>query len=130
MRVVGVAEQDILVGDPIRHIYKHCYELWHGEFPNVHYLDHDGWAGREKVVPSQTAVIKYSDRGKILRTGTWSDASAGDPVTEDHLYTVYEQAEYMLNIPTLKGHKHAGMTAFAKNHFGSQTREDAKHLHG
>jgi hypothetical protein len=130
VRIVGVAQQNIYVGDPIRHIYKHCYDLWRAEFPNVHYLDHDGWAQREKVVPSQSAVIKYSDRGTILRTGTWSDASAGDPVTEDHLYTVFEEAEYLLNVPTLKGHKHAGITAFAKNHFGSHTREDAKHLHG
>ncbi len=36
----------------------------------------------------------------------------------------------MLNIPTLKAHKHAGATMLAKNHFGSHTRNDAKHLHG
>jgi hypothetical protein len=29
----------------------------------------------------------------------------------------------------LKGHKRAGMTMFAKNHFGSHTRADASHLH-
>jgi hypothetical protein len=121
----GVPQSDIWIGDPMRHIYKHCYDLWHPEFPNVHYLDHDGWSQREKAIPSQTAVIRYSDRGSVLRTGIGS----GDTVRQDYLYTVFEQTEYLINIPTLKGHKHAGMTAFAKNHFGSQTRDGASHLH-
>jgi len=129
VNVVGVAQQDIYIGDPIHHIYKHCYDLWHPEFPDIHYLDHNGWADREKVIPSETAIVKYSDRGTVLREGTWSDATAGAPVTEDHLYTIFEEAEYLLNVPTLKAHKHAGITLFAKNHFGSQTRNDAKHLH-
>jgi hypothetical protein len=130
VNVAGVAQEEIWVGDPLRHIYKHCYDMWHAEFPDIHYLDHDGWGGREKMVPSQTAVITYSDRGSVLREGTWSDASVGDTVWNDYLYTIFENAEYMINIPTLKGHKHAGITAFPKNHFGSHTREDAKHLHG
>jgi hypothetical protein len=36
----------------------------------------------------------------------------------------------MLNIPMLKGHKRAGMTMFAKNHFGSSSRRSATHVHG
>jgi hypothetical protein len=35
----------------------------------------------------------------------------------------------MINVPTLKGHKRAGMTIFAKNHFGSHIRGNASHLH-
>jgi len=129
--VAGVPQELIYVGDPMKHIYRHCYELWHTEFPDVHYLDNsETHHGREKVVPSSTAIVKYSDRGAVLRTGTWEDATAGDPVTQDYLYTIFTEAEYILNIPTLKGHKHAGITAFAKNHFGSHTRSDAKHLHG
>jgi hypothetical protein len=50
-------------------------------------------------------------------------------IWHDNLYTIYEDAEYMINIPQLKGHMRAGMTMFAKNHFGSQTRGDASHLH-
>jgi len=125
--VVGVNQQDIYVGDPMKHIYKHLYDAWHGEFPNVHYLDNGGYEslGRESVVPSTTAVIHYSDRGTILVT------DPGDqPVNRDYLYTVFEDAEYLINIPMLKGHMRAGMTMFAKNHFGSQTRVDASHLHG
>ena len=127
VNVVGVKQGDIYVGDPLKHIYKHLYDVWHGEFPNVHYLDNGGYTslGRESVVPSTTAVIHYSDRGAILRTDPGED-----PVYQDYLYTVFEDAEYLINIPMLKGHKRAGVTMFAKNHFGSQTRLDASHLHG
>jgi hypothetical protein len=131
VNVVGVQEQNIYVGDPMRHIYKHSYDLWHGTFPNIHYLDHDGYTnlGREKVVEGSTAIIYYSDRGKVLREGKLSDATYGKPIYSDSLYTIFETADYLINIPTLKGHKRAGITAFAKNHFGSQIRAGAGHLH-
>ncbi|MEJ2355892.1 MAG: DUF362 domain-containing protein [candidate division WOR-3 bacterium] len=45
------------------------------------------------------------------------------------MYTIFEEADYIINIPSLKGHLHAGMTLFAKNHFGSNTRGGAYHLH-
>ncbi|HSR16449.1 MAG TPA: DUF362 domain-containing protein [Ignavibacteriaceae bacterium] len=129
VNVVGVAQQDIYVGDPMKHIYKHIYDLWHPEFPNIHYLDYNNNSIRERVIASTTDIIKYSDRGDQLRNGNFGDAYDGDPVTEDYLYTIFEQAEYMINIPTLKGHKRAGITMFAKNHFGSQTRSSAVHMH-
>jgi hypothetical protein len=130
VNVVGVAEEDIYIGDPMKHIYKHCYDLWYAEYPNVHYLDYDQTTyGREKVSDSGTATIDYSDRGTVLHEGTWEDATAGTPILTDNLYSIFETMDYMINVPTLKGHKRAGMTAFAKNHFGSHTRSDAKHLH-
>ncbi len=133
VHVVGIAQRDIYIGDPIRNTYKHCYDLWRSEFPNVHYLSHDNFSslGREQMVASTTARIKYSDKGTILREDVWDALSLGGgaPVTSDYLYTVFENAEYILNIPVLKGHKRAGVTMFAKNHFGSQTRPDASHLH-
>ena len=126
VHVGGVAQGNIYVGDPLKHIYKHLYDAWHGEFPNVHYLDNSGYTnlGREVVVPSTTATITYSDHGTVLAT------DPGDiPVTMDHLYTISDQADYVINIPMLKGHERAGMTMFAKNNFGSQTQVDASHLH-
>ncbi len=119
VNVVGVDQGDIYVGDPMKHIYKHLYDVWHGEFPNVHYLDHGdfGYLGREKADVSTTATISYSDKKTIL------------PVSSDYLYAIFEQAEYVLNIPMLKGHQRAGMSMFAKNHFGSQTEAYASQLH-
>jgi hypothetical protein len=126
--VAGVPQTGIYVGDPMKHVYKHCYDLWHSSFPNVHYLDVDGYTnlGRERAERSTTAKIQYSDRGTVLK----SNGTSGTPVLEDYLYKVLEDAEYMLNIPMLKGHKRAGATMFAKNHFGSHTRSSAAHLHG
>ena len=130
VNVVEVPQDKIYIGDPMKHIYKHCYDMWHSEFPNVHYMDYNySTLGREKFTASATAKIYYSDRGAKLRTGNFSDAYAGSPVTQDYLYTIFEEAEYILNIPMLKGHRRAGVTMFAKNHFGSNTRSSAVHLH-
>ncbi|MBN2412950.1 DUF362 domain-containing protein [candidate division KSB1 bacterium] len=130
VNVVGVPENMIYVGDPLKHIYKYMYELWHSEFPNIHYLDYSyNNLGREKVVKSSKPVIFYADKGEVLNTGSWNDPFGGEPVYEDFLYTIFQDMEYMLNIPTLKGHKRAGVTMFAKNHFGSHCRNDASHLH-
>ena len=132
VNVVGVAQNDIYIGDPMRNTYKHCYDMWHSEFPDIHYVSHDDYTklGREQLVADTVPGIFYSDRGKILRTNVWdTNRLGGDTVKSDCFFTVFEQAEYLINIPMLKGHKRAGMTMFAKNHFGSNTRSDASHLH-
>ena len=130
VNVVGVPQDKIYIGDPMKHIYKHCYDMWHSEFTDVHYMDYSySTLGREKFTASTSAKIYYSDRGAKLRTGNFSDAYAGSPVTQDYLYTIFDEAEYILNIPMLKGHRRAGVTMFAKNHFGSNTRSSAVHLH-
>jgi hypothetical protein len=117
--VAGVAQSDIWVGDPMKHIYKHSYDLLHPEFPSVHYLDHNNVSLRERALHGTTALIHYSDHGTILYlTGGL-----------DTLYQIFEDAEYLISLPMLKGHLRAGITAFAKNHFGSHTRESASHLH-
>jgi hypothetical protein len=116
---VGVPQNKIYVGDPMKKIYQDNFTMWHNEFPDVHYLDYNSnQMGRERVIPSTTAKIVYSDSKTVMTT-------AG----EDFLYTIFEDMDYMINIPTMKGHKHAGVTMFAKNHFGSHTRSGANHLH-
>jgi hypothetical protein len=130
VNVVGVAQEDIYIGDPMKHMYKDDYEKWHGEFPSVNYLDIDrSTLGRTRVEKSSTAIIDYSDRGDVLRSGDWNDATKGSPIESDFLYTIFEDMEYMINLPTMKGHVRGGVTMFAKNHFGSHTRESALHLH-
>ncbi|MFO7447378.1 MAG: DUF362 domain-containing protein [Ignavibacteriaceae bacterium] len=132
VNVVEVSQNDIYIGDPMRNTYKHCYDMWHAEFPDVHYLSHDDYSalGREQFAASTTAKVLYSDKGEVLRENVWdANRPGGNPVTDDYLYQIFEDAEYLLNVPMLKGHKRAGMTMFAKNHFGSHTRADASHLH-
>ena len=135
VNVVGVAQTDIYIGDPMKHIYKHLYDVWHGEFPNIHYLDNSySTLGREKVSSSSTAIIHYSDKGTVLRTQSmYSNQTKNNrPVLKDSLYFIFQTADYVLNIPQLKGHQRAGLTLFAKNHFGSQIPDstgNADYLH-
>ncbi|HOT97555.1 MAG TPA: DUF362 domain-containing protein [bacterium] len=121
VRTVGVAEMDIFVGDPMKHIYKHCYDLWYAEFPRVNYVDHDYGSekGRCKMTSEAAPSIFYSDKGKVL----------GSEARSDKLYSIFDDIEYLINIPTMKAHSFAGVTMFAKNHFGSHTRSSANHLH-
>lgn len=118
----GIRQEDISVGDPLKHLYKHVYDLWHGEFPNITYIDYRGAYGRTKPVYGSQVSIYYSDRGTVLRENSI-------PVTGDYYPTALMNATYLINIAAFKGHARAGVTFCAKNHFGSQSRSSASHLH-
>jgi hypothetical protein len=45
------------------------------------------------------------------------------------LPTVITEADYLINIPAFKAHARGGVTLTAKNHFGSNLRSGASHLH-
>ncbi len=113
VNVVGVDQEDISVGDPISHIFGHNYEAWVTEFPDVLYLDKSSTRfGRTLVTPTEKDLIFYSDKTQ-----------------SDKLYDFIENADYMINVANLKPHGRAGITLNAKNHFGSQGRPSAFHLH-
>lgn len=132
VNIVGVSQTDIVVGDPLKTIYKHSFDLLSGEFPNVTYLDRNYGSERNRTQSVYTTdpVIHYSDRGTVMHVGDWNDPNIGPPTENDRLVTILQDCEYLLNIPTMKGHKRAGITMFAKNHFGSHGRSNAVHLHG
>jgi hypothetical protein len=115
---VGIAQQQIFIGDPISHVYKHNYDVWHGEFPDVHYIDKSANFDRTVIHEGDTAAIGYSDMG----------SSMPDALT-DKLFKEITDAAYMINIANLKPHLRAGVTLCAKNHFGSHSRSSAEHLH-
>jgi hypothetical protein len=111
----------------MKNIYKHQYDIWNAEYPDVNYLGNDiHYAnifestlinnGRTPVVIGAEPVIAYSDQSVMT---DWLD----------RFYTIVEEADYMINIPALKAHARAGITLTAKNHFGTQTRSGADHLH-
>ncbi|MEE9432247.1 MAG: DUF362 domain-containing protein [Melioribacteraceae bacterium] len=114
----GVQQENIFVGDPMKFLYNNSFDLWESQFPNVHYISNDGGSGREQALPTANNVVFYSDKGNEM-----SDA------VSDKIYTVMNDADYLINVPTLKAHARAGVTLFAKNHFGSHTRNSAEHLH-
>jgi hypothetical protein len=128
----GVLQEDIYIGDPIKNVYQHLFNMWKKEFPNINILGNDIFytdakekrplnlaaTGRIPVVPSVEDLIYYSDKGTVM-----------DEAISDKLYTIYENAEYLINIASLKAHACGGITLCTKNHFGSQTRSGANHLH-
>ena len=129
--ICGIPQENISVGDPQRDIQNEYWDIWHFEFPNVKYICYKGGQERTKSVAGTDTTIFYSDRGAILRAGSsdWTDMSAGISIIGDKLYTVLEQADYMINVAALKVHERGGMTLLAKCNFGSQTRSDSKHMH-
>ena len=110
---IGVTQADISVGDPMTDICGHNYEVWFAEFPDVVYTGKFAAIhGRTLVKPTEKDLLFYSDKTK-----------------SDKLYDVIENADYLINVANLKPHMSAGISLTAKNHFGSQARTNAAHLH-
>ncbi|MCK4750460.1 MAG: DUF362 domain-containing protein, partial [Bacteroidales bacterium] len=117
----GVPQENIYVGDPIAHIFKDIYDQIVALFPDVIYVDRThSDLGRTKLNEADEPAIEWSDKGDEM-TGAGTD----------YLYSEMENADYLINLATLKAHARAGVTLTAKNHFGSHTRGDdgAWHLH-
>ena len=122
----GVRQENIAVGDPMKHMYKHVFDMWHNEFPNILYLDSDARLGRTAPISTSRPVIFYSDRGTVLRDG----GTTGSAVVSDYLPTVMTEATYLIVIPAMKAHSRAGVSLCGKIHFGSNLVGSATHLHG
>ncbi len=114
----GVPQANIYVGDPMCDIYNHIYNVLHGEFPNVKYVTSWGLNNRYNLTASAQTGITYSDGGTVITE-----------LNSHKLYVEMMEADYLLNIPTMKGHRWAGTTYFAKNHFGSNTAGHSWELH-
>ncbi len=110
---MGIDQTDIAVGDPMTDICGHNYEVWSAEFPHVTYTGKfSDKFGRTLIKPTEKDLLFYSDKTQ-----------------SDKLYDVLENADYLINVACLKPHMSAGISLTAKNHFGSQARENASHLH-
>jgi hypothetical protein len=106
VNVVGAAESDITIGDPICLWCNEFYNMIQPDFPNVRFLDYLGYYGRTEITYSSVPFY-------------WSTSKA-DGMTQDYVLQSYVDAEYFINLASLKGHyNQAGITVCAKNHFGS-----------
>ena len=106
VNIVGVAESDITIGDPVCLWCNEFYDMIQPDFPNVRYLDYLGYNNRTKY--KKSTVPFY-----------WSTSRA-DGKTQDYVLQSYVDAEYFINLASLKGHyNQAGITVCAKNHYGS-----------
>jgi hypothetical protein len=122
----GIKQENISLGDPMKHMYKHFYDMLHNEFPNVIYIDSDARLGRTNPVSTKSAVVYYSDRGTVLKEG----GTTGNAFTADQLPDVITNANYLVVIPAMKAHSRAGVSLCGKIHFGSNLIGSATHLHG
>jgi hypothetical protein len=113
VNVAGVDQKDIYIGDPMVHTYGFLCDIWRAEFPDINIVDRlNTNFGRTLIKPTETEVLHFSDK------------SGGDK-----LFDVIETADYLINIANFKPHERNGVTFTAKNHFGSQARNSAMHLH-
>lgn len=99
---VGVAQTDIILGDPYREFRQEYRDLVMSKYPNVRYVDGRGANGINQTVPSAAEVLVFSDK-KLKST----------------LPQQYLSATYIINMPCLKTHNEGGITLIAKNHQGS-----------
>jgi uncharacterized membrane protein YphA (DoxX/SURF4 family) len=115
----GVRQDMIYVGDSMKEMYEDEYRKYHSEFPDVHYLSKTGTGyGRTLVKESSRDMLFYSDKGTVMTQAV-----------KDKIYDVLENAEYLISLSAMKGHHAAGISLCTKNHFGTQFREQALHLH-
>ncbi|MBL7154141.1 MAG: DUF362 domain-containing protein [Phycisphaerae bacterium] len=106
VNIVGVAQSDITIGDPICLWCNEFYNMIHPDFPEVRYVDYAGYYNRTKM--QKSSVPFY-----------WSTSRAAGK-SQDYMLKSYADAEYLINLASLKGHYNvAGITLCAKNHYGS-----------
>jgi Domain of unknown function (DUF362) len=109
--VVGVKQEDITVSDTLAYLVNEYYQILHGAFPKVQYVDYAGKFGRIKA--SFSTVPLY-----------WSNRPEGK--SADYLPACFADADYIVNFATLKAHGGTGVTLCGKNHFGSLVRWPAQ----
>ena len=116
VNVVGVAQQDISIGDPGRIMPGFIYNRVHPQFPDVCYLASNGGLGRTAAEFSSVPLY-------------WSTpASAGK--RQDFLPKSFAEADYFINFAILKSHDQGGITLCGKNLYGSLIRNPDTTLQG
>jgi hypothetical protein len=111
VHAAGVPQRDISVGDPLCLFPNQYWDPLHREFPDVHYLDHDG--GNANFPRTR---VQYSSAPFY-----WSSRPPG--VTRDYVPVSYVESKYLINMANMKSHAVAGVTLCAKNHIGSLIRK-------
>ena len=117
-----VPQDKIYIGDPIADIYNYMVDKFSAEFPDIRYCSKRTITGRTKITAGAEAGIFYSDKGIVM----------DDTIVlkgKHNFFTEMMEADYLLNVPAMKGHRWGGVTMFAKNHFGSNITDGSYQLH-
>ena len=105
----GVPAENITFYDATRLVPSTIYDKCKAVYPGVNFEDWDGGQGRKKVQKQTGHQIRWS-QDLTLEPG------GGNPT---YLPTCAAQADYLINLGSLKGHNLAGVTLVGKNLFGS-----------
>lgn len=114
----NVPETNIYIGDPMCDIFNHIYNVLHDEFSEVNYVSSKGLNNRYSLTESTEVGLTFSDNGSVITE-----------ISSHKFYVEMMDADYLLNIPTMKGHEWGGVTFFAKNHFGSNSAGQSWEMH-
>jgi uncharacterized protein (DUF362 family) len=98
----GVPQEMVSVVEPSRHITDALYDLCHGAYPGVRFVDQDGGGGREAATYVDQAIPYSVDNGRLARG----------------IATEIVRADYLINMALLKGHVGQGVTLCGKNWYG------------
>jgi hypothetical protein len=120
----GVPQQNIYIGDPMCDIYNHLYNKFVAEFPKINYATQYKLKNRYQLSRSNEVGISYSDHSSVLT----NDVSLNFYGTHSFFKEMMD-ASYLINVPAMKGHRWAGITLCAKNHFGSNSSGGSWSLH-
>jgi hypothetical protein len=116
VRVAGVNQADITIGDPGRIMPNFYYNIVHQRFPDVCYMASYGGLGRTE---STFSNVEFH----------WS-TSAANGKRQDYIPRSFAEADYMINFAILKSHDSGGITVCGKNHYGSLLRNPDRTLRG
>jgi hypothetical protein len=113
-----IPQKNIYIGDPMADIWNTLYNKFVTEFPDINYVSRRNVTGRLKITPSSEVGIYYSDKGTVMKD-----------IKTHKFFKEMMDASYLINVPTMKGHRWGGVTFFAKNHFGSNITDGSWQLH-
>ncbi len=99
----GVRPEDITVCEPSRYLTDQLYNLCHGEFPDVHFVDNVGEQGRTKCEFYDNAIPFTAGKGE----------------KQKGLAKCIVDADYVINSALLKIHTGPGVTLTGKNWYGA-----------
>ncbi|HEY9123432.1 MAG TPA: DUF362 domain-containing protein [Bacteroidales bacterium] len=108
----GVAQSDIIIGEPMSHVYKSMADIVWPMYPKVIIIDKDDKTSLGRTTSSGwvSNAIVWSDKGKVMPSA----------INDDMMQEMYD-ADYLINISALKAHARSGVSLSAKNHFGSSS---------
>ena len=116
VRVVGMNQADITIGDPGRIFPNFYYNIVQPQFPDVCYLAAYGGHGRTQSTFSNVEFY-------------WSTPAANG-TRQDYIPRSFAEADYLINFAILKSHDSGGITLCGKNNYGSLIRNPDRTLMG